>query len=340
MISLARSASLIKKLIPLIVTVVVIGFLVFLIFLRLGEEKEDQKFVAPVAKLEKPNIKGPNIATEKFNTQNLNLNDNSPKTLPVYDRGQGANFLSSANTLSGKLSFTSPPIELYDVSVGKKLVFQSDGANLSIFENGFSHNKSSLDLPAEGQFKNIDELRSEAINFLAALGITPEFSQEYQVHYYQTAGEFERFTTKPQEANRLVIFFNYEIADIKVVGRNITVTASFNRQNQLIGIIFNQFKVGQEIGTYPLITSRKALGLLITGNGTLIDSRTQSDYSPLPKQVKIVNLDRVYIGYYQMLDNNKTIQPVWIFEGKSIVEDGEAFLTYAVPAVEKNYFLP
>lgn len=334
MANLTHTAKVFKKIFSPITYIAIVTILIFTIYKGFaGQSKPEDKSTS--INLEQVSLKGPILQTGSFNTQNLVLPKEYPKTLNVFNKSQTKDFLLNPGSFAETLGFSEPPIELQDIKTGKKLVYSNEGKYLSVFQNGFSYSDSTIPLTQEGKFSTSANLISQTKTFLVQLNLSPNFAGEHKTKYYQPQGEFEKLTSKPEEATRMVVFLYYEINGIKIIGSNISVTAGFNKQNQLRDLGFNQFTQDDSIGSFDIISPENALQILTRTKDTLIDAETPGDFSPLPATVNKVDLSGAYLAYYHPAEG-KTLQPIWVFEGKSEIDEGkEVILTYAVPAIAR-----
>lgn len=337
MLNLTNTASILKKSILPIGVVLIITILVILIALQFFSRKFESK-VQSTGKIESPKIEKLPITTSHFNTQNLKLPPNSPQVLKTY-RPLPADFLKNSDALANKLNFNQPPAQVEDTIVGTKLNYSQESKYLSVYKNGFSYSNFSQGYPKSGQFKPPEELKVDSISFLANMGLNAQFTENYQISYQVFNEQSEGFieTNDLKDADRIVINFIYEISGFKVVGKNITVYAVFNKQNLLTQFVYNQFLPGDEINQYPVITAQGALQDLIVGKGLLITEQGLDNLNSYPKQFNTVDLTSAYLAYYQSDKSNLLLQPIWVFEGKTASPGGDIILTYAVPAVDPKY---
>ncbi len=337
MIPLSTTANTVKKTLIWLSVVFIIILLVFLIVFRFKTTHE-RNVETPSEKIDPPVLASAAITTRQFNTQQLKLPQNIPESLMVYKSKENANFLDNANLLAQNLGFNEPPTETSDAIVGKKLFYDSKNIYLSIFANGFSYTNLSTELITAGQFADSTELASSAISFISKLGIQTNFSDDHTTGYFQNSGEFEKVVGNSQDANIIELNFNHKLSGLRVIGQNTEVFARFNKLDEMREVVFNQFNSGEKLTNYAIIEPEEALKQLIAGRGSLVNAIAPSDYSPIPKQLNSVSLQAAYLAYYKPSNPKQTIQPVWVFEGTSNVNNEDAFLIYAVPAIDPQYF--
>src|SRR3989344_439562 len=330
MINLTNTANILKKIVNPLAIVLLITFLVAIIIFQFFTNSNKPENL-PLVKIEGPVFTKLTTTTVRFNTQNLDFPQQTPEALKVYYSSQTVNFLTNANSIATKLGLSQQPIKANDVVVGTKFNYSNVNTHLAIYENGIYYSNFSLNLPQTGQFKKPEELKNIALDFLANLGIKSTYSKNFQTSYYQTSYEKIEPTNNLEEANRLTIDLNYEISGIKVLGQNIQVNSSFNKNNQLLEILYNNFSPGEEIGIYPLITAQDALQILLSKNGALIDIRGLDIRGPYPEHFNSVDLKKGYLAYYQPDNEGQTIQPVWVFEGEAEINKQPVYLTFATP---------
>ncbi len=333
--NLTAAASLAKKiLLPLAVLLLVI-FLVSLIYWQFSNKNQAE--VIPQQKIEQAELKNVKVKVDQFNVANLKKPNNLPKSIAVPQITKDQNFTDLSQQLAAKLGFTNKPLTLEDIAVGRKLVYQNESGYFSTFENGFSYNKFSKN-QVSPQPKSTDDLKNESLNFLKGLGLNNQFSPQSKFIYFKTQGEFETIVKEPQNADRTAVNFFYEISGLKILNQ-VAASASFDKQNQLTGVSYYHLSLGTPTGNYPVTTFEDAVNSLQLGKGSLIEATpTYNTDSPLPQSFKNVEVDNAYLAYYLPSKDSKILQPVWVFEGKSQTADGEVQLTYAVPAIESQYY--
>ncbi len=288
----------------------------------------------PAPAIERPNIQSQNIKTGGFETQDLSLPQESPKELAVYGRNT-ENLLARANQISQKLGFPDKPTRVQDINKGEGLVFSNDKGSLGVYPNEISYNRYPQGVAGEN-FKDPHTLKSDATNFISSLGLASDFSEDFSVDYFKKVDEFTKKSPKGQDADILTLALNYSKNGVEIINPNSKITATFDKTNNLISLIYFENIVGQAQNTYPIITGKEALALLQSGKGALIETQTEDNYTPQSPNIDRVILKSAQIAYY--LDSSSSIvQPAWVFYGIANTQQGEIKTYYAVPAINQQF---
>lgn len=270
--------------------------------------------------------------TSAFNFDSFNQPPSVPKELPVYETSFD-NLLDHAEAAAKSLGFNQNAQELNDKSFGKGLTFASDKESLTIYKDELSYSRYGQ-RQTEGTFKNPEDLKIIAHDFILKLGLNADVLQNYSVNYFSSADEFMIKTANPDEANLAVIIFQPEISGYKLILPRSEVSATFDKNNNLVGLIYKYPNIGNPSDKYPIISLEEAKADVARGKASLIKYVSQDNYTSPPENLENVNIQGAHIAYYLSSRDTTLIQPVWAFDGKVQTENGEIELLYAVPAIK------
>lgn len=334
MTKLSTVANLLKNLAWVFAVLILILFLLFLIFFSFSVRKE-KSVINPITQ---PVFESTITKINQLNTQELALPKDIPKTLPVFQIDASNNLLNIASTLAQKLGFKESPVKVTDINLGEGLIYSKKGSALGVFRNEISYQRITSAV-LKGAFKDIDNLKKEALGFFSGLGLVGNFSEEPKVSYYRLVDEFSIQTHDLNEANLVKINFHYEVEGHEVISARREVSATFDKEGNLTKAVYYSFNAGQAVNNYPIISSQEALQVLTTGRGSLIKVSPQNELSPLPKALGQVNIKKTYLGYYLPSEDQGLIQPVWVFAGEGPIDDQRIEVVYAVPAISERFLI-
>src|SRR3989344_5446942 len=338
MMNLTIAAAFSKKLGLILAAVLLIGFLLFLIISRFSPHPPPKEAPKPIEKIAFETFPG---RASKFIPDRLSNPANIPQTLPIYKLSLGESFLSNANSLASKLGFKNPPEELNDVTFGQGLLFSKEDGALSIYKDIISHQKFVTASP-KGQFDQT-RLKLKASQFVSDMGLpitNTDLESEPTATYQKFSGESLAPTKNPAQANFITFNFNYALEGLKVVGNISDLRITLNPTGEVTKLIFKLFKAVIEPDSYPALGFDGALKLLLNNQGFLIDVAGEREDIETAKNLGEVFLNNVYLAYYLPTKQPDIIQPVWIFEGESKIDNLPVNVTFAVPAIESKYLSP
>lgn len=331
MISLTKTADLIKKNLWLFIAMIlVIAIIILIIFRYYFSQKAKTPPIEPPAFEEKI------ITTSNFNTDKLAIPEESPDELPLYLTTK-ENLLNSSTTIAQKLGFSEAATPLQDINLGQGVTYSNPTGALLIYKDSLNYIRY-VSKEVSGNFKNQGELKKTAVDFISSLNqAIPDF-QIRNISYYKISDEFLTKTESEQDAAIVSITLRPTLNVYEFISAGSETTAFFNRQNELFNLIYEPTKLEQSTENYPIIDAKKAKEALLINKGSLIRIGTVNDYTPPPTNLDTVNLEKMYLAYYLPL-HTTLAQPVWIFQGKANSPQGTIEVSYAVPAIEKTYLL-
>ena len=339
MMNLTIAAAFSKKLGLILAAVLLIGFLLFLIIYRFSPQPLPKEAPKPIEKIAFETFPG---RASQFITDRLSKPANIPQTLPIYKLSLGESFLSNANSLASKLGFKNPSKELNDVTFGQGLLFSKEDGALSIYKDIITYQKYISQSRATGQFDEI-RLKIKALDFISGLDIpttNTNLQSEPTATYQKFSGESLAPTKNPAQANFITFNFNYALEGLKVVGNISDLRITLSPSGEVARLIFKLFKATREPDDYPILGFANALKMLLNNQGSLINVTGQREDIETAKNLGEVTLNNAYLAYYLPTKQPDIIQPVWIFEGESKIDNLPVNVTFAVPAIESKYLSP
>lgn len=328
MITLIKTVDFLKKYAWVFAaSVAIIVLIVILTFKYLLAQKSQAKPPTP------PSISvNFDTQTSAFNFDNLKPPSKAPKQLPAYD-ARFVDLLEHAETAAGNLGINQKAQELNDKSFGKGMAFATDKESLTIYKDELSYSRYGQ-RQSEGIFKNPEDLKIIAHDFILKLGLNTDLFQNYTTSYFISPEEFMLKTDDPDKATLAVIVFQPEISGYRLILPRSEVSATFDKKNSLVGLIYKYPNIGNPTDKYPIISLQEAKAYLATGKAPLIKIAAQDNFASPPQNLETVNIQDAYIAYYLSSEDTSVIQPIWAFEGKVQTENGEIELLYAVPAIK------
>lgn len=167
---------------------------------------------------------------------------------------------------------------------------------------------------------------------------------EYQIKFLKIGG-YEVFPTDSfEKADIVAVHFYPKIGDLYIIDNNpfsalVEVWIGKNGQPQKVRDFLAEYKK-TEGGDYPIISFTKAWQA-IEQKGTVVSVLKQEEtYSPAVVKINTIVIDKVYLAYFQPSELPSLLQPIWVFQGKAILQDGtESEVTVYLPAIEEKYFI-
>ncbi|OGD95986.1 hypothetical protein A3B52_03015 [Candidatus Curtissbacteria bacterium RIFCSPLOWO2_01_FULL_41_28] len=335
MINLTTAAAACKKFVWVLSLILLIGFLIFLMFYRFSPKTLPREIPKPI---EKPAFETFPGEASQFITDRLSTPTNIPKTLPIYRLTLRESLLPNANFFASKLGFRNPPKELNDVTFGQGLLFSKEDGALSVYQDIISYQEFITE-PQIGQFDET-RLKIKALEFISGLGILTtniNLQSEPTVTYQKLAGEGFAPTKDPNLANFVNFIFNYTLEGLKVVGNISDLRITLTPAGDVVRLTFRSFGAEAETDGYLLMEFQDALKLLLNNQGSLIKVSGEQEDVEVSRNFGRVSLNNTYLAYYLSTKQPDTIQPIWVFEGESIINSLPVNVTFAVPAIESKF---
>ncbi len=287
-----------------------------------------------------PAVKFPAVATPsaKLTYQLQTIEGNVPRaseSATVYFMPKAApNLLglNKAQEFAEQLTFDPTPIqESKNIYRFNDSEFILRRLRYDIVSNNFIARYAFEKDPSVFTEKNLpptEQARLEATGMLESYNIYPEDLAEgaSTVTYYRLSGEQLIPTTSLSQADaERVDFFRKDIGGSKIFTPfpaespvSITFSGSINTKKKILQISYTFWPIDYlTTGTYGLKTSDQAWQELQEGKGYI---------ARLPTNSSTIVVRNIYLGYYDSLDPQTYLQPIFVFEGDN------GFLAY-IPAI-------
>lgn len=140
------------------------------------------------------------------------------------------------------------------------------------------------------------------------------------------------------------------IENIPILGPNpkagliqVYVTKSAESQIQRFPIIyFTNWEIEKsKNATYPLITVSAAYNAVVNGRANIVHLKKDTDdpftsYSPF--SLRNITINNIFLGYFDSLNFQKFLQPIYVFQGRFVASDGNGgeYIAY-YPAIAKEW---
>lgn len=331
--NLTGISNLIKKYQWVIIPITIVILLLGLITIKFTLQNRPSKGNI----INSPAIENLKINTGKFNFDNYKPPTDYPKKLPAYHTSL-ENLLANSDSIASKLNFNKPPIEVRDVKLGKGRIYNGVNQSATVYQNEFSYTKYGP-FKLTGSFLPPETLKNKAGVQIADIFGSASLSQNFETSYFYFEDEFIVSQNNPDKANMVILNFHLDLSGYEVLLPGGKISATFNKDNELVQLTYKMPHIEAEIANYPLISPQKAKDLLVNGQASIIALKTQDDFSPLPQNLEQVNVKSAHLAYY-LSEDFKTVQPVWVFSGESIVNGQPAEVLYSVPAIVNAYLQP
>lgn len=268
--------------------------------------------------------------------------ESSPSANVYFMPKTGSNLLalSTAQEFAKRLGFTTTPVG----DPVNNNVYRFDDPELTLRHLWYDVVSSNFIIRYDfqqdaGLFLNNEvptaaEARQEATTLLQTYGLYPDDFKggETTVTFYRVGDNSLIPVGSQSQADAVRIdFYRPHIANTPVVNGvsggpiSIVLTGSKNTKKRILQFTYTYWPVDyQTIATYSLKTSTQAWQELQSGAAFILH---------YPKDTQVITVRNVYLAYYDSLDPQTYLQPVFVFEG----DDG--FIAY-VPAVNPQYIDP
>jgi hypothetical protein len=329
MINLTNTSSNLKKIGLPIIVITLAGFFTFLIYSR---------YIKPpkLTPIQKPTIQTLPITTDSLDTSNLTVDGKLFQKLPVFENQKDVSLLENAVELAIIFGFNQNPQEMIDTNEGKTLVYLDEKTTLLLRKEVLSY-MLTVTTNNQGGNINFENSRIAAQNLFTKLGLqTEQLKESRLVLLKELTGETVPLL-EPENAKFINIQYEYQLSGIPIVMPTTPLSITLDNQDNLISLIYRDFKQPDALQEFPIISFQHATELLLSQKGSAIninEGQEASDFS----NIENVTLTKAFLAYYIPSQAPKLIQPFWIFEGE--IPNGEtiAKIQYAIPAIPPQYF--
>jgi len=167
------------------------------------------------------------------------------------------------------------------------------------------------------------------------------------INYFVLAGmEFEP-VTNPNLADVYEISFSSSINGYSLIGFGpaqdlASVKVSKDGQILIIDYFYHQFN-RENVGTYPLKSSEAILSQTQEGQGKIFSLKTRAGVETnltLENPIKTINLTSVDLVYYETVEKQEYLQPIYLFSGEASLERGQTLeVSLYLPAISSEWLV-
>lgn len=325
--NLTQAASLSKKFAPILILLVVIGFLLIIIAIRYSAKKQP----APDT-IEAPRFESLPAKTTGFNLENLQRPPQIPKTMAVYNLNSPTNFQSKASFFAESLNISGEPQTISDINLGEGLVYSDSQGTLVIYPQTITYQNSSFAVSARKL--TTQEVQQKVAETLAILGFAVN---NPQTSFSKVSGEDITETQDEKTADFVKFSFSYDIAGYPLISPSNALSTTADFSGNIIHFTFRSFVTGSAIGDYPIISFEQATQALTAGQAELVKITGESEDITSTELIPEVFLSTAYLGYFLPSTSDKNIQPVWIFEATFEKDGSLSTVTYVIPAIQADF---
>jgi hypothetical protein len=167
------------------------------------------------------------------------------------------------------------------------------------------------------------------------------------IGYFRTAGLELEPVTNPNLATVYEIVFSFAVDDYPLIGfgpAQDVALAWVTKEGQLIKLNYFSHQIDQEkMGTYPIKPADVAIAEIQQGQGKILSAKTQAGIETNidPKNpIKSINLTSVELAYYESVEKQEYLQPIYVFKGTAVLEDDEVLEVFLyLPAVSSEWLI-
>jgi len=169
---------------------------------------------------------------------------------------------------------------------------------------------------------------------------TPELEAgDFEVKFLKIGG-FEVFPTESfEKADLLAIHFWPKINNYLVVGSNpnlggVEVWVAKNGKIQKVKENLANLDTSDPVD-YPIISFTQAWEKITQQKGMIVAlSKQEEEYGVTRLQLSSVIINKTYLAYFQEQNLPAKLQPIWVFQGKTILTSGEeSEVSICLPAI-------
>jgi len=270
-----------------------------------------------------------------------------PKNLPAYKikKNQKEEILSSYSQIISFLGFRNPP-KTEKRQENEFLIWQEkeNYLRVDISSGQFSFvGRVSLTQKKPENAQEIKLLAEETLNLWK---LTPKKIVAREVKGFVPVGSELSPVTNLEKATFFKIFFEQTIDEFPLVGlgpaRN-QIEATLDRQGTLISLFYNLHQIETEKGKdYPIKSLNETVEEIKRGEGQIIPDPTEEEIIfPQKKDIQKIQILSLKIAYYETIEAQEFYQPIFLFEGKAILNDGKTKnIKIILPAIAPEWLKP
>lgn len=332
--NLTYIANLVKKLAIPISVVLIIGILVFLIFVRISG-KEGELQLLRQTEIPTLNLSEDNIV---FDTTKLTSPDNIPHKLTVYGVRNSETSAFDIQSITNTLKFAGNPTEINDANQGKGVIYSNEEGVLLVYPQSIIYQKNTPIASTNTQDPSL--LKEKAKNFLTGISLETGQLIQASVTYEIISGEHLRGTLDKNQAQFITFHFPQTISGLPIIGPLENNKIRFDAGGNVSELVYLMQPQTQALGNYPIISLQDALKELNHGKGSLVNTEGEYEDTRIYSQIDNAKLESAYPAYYLVTEDKSIVQPLWVFKGTSSVDTTTFDVTFAVPAIDPQFLIP
>lgn len=165
------------------------------------------------------------------------------------------------------------------------------------------------------------------------------------INYFVLAGMQFKPVTNPNLADVYQITFSSSVDTYPLIGfgpAQDLASVKVGKDGQILTIdyFYHQFE-RENVGTYPLKSSETVLSQVQQGQGEIFSLKTkagvETNLTP-ENQIKTIDLTSVDLAYYETVEKQEYLQPIYLFLGEAKLEKGQALeVSLYLPAISSEW---
>lgn len=177
--------------------------------------------------------------------------------------------------------------------------------------------------------------------------LTEELNQgEYQTMFFKIGG-FEVYPANSfEEADIIAVHFYPKVNNLIVIDNNpfsalVEVWIGKNGKPRKVKDFLADYEPVED-NDYPIISFTEAWQVVTEQKGAITSLKKQEEtYEIVAVKINTIIITKAYLAYFQSEELPASLQPVWVFQGRAILQDGtESEVAVYLPAIEEKYFTP
>lgn len=168
-----------------------------------------------------------------------------------------------------------------------------------------------------------------------------------RITYFGVAGLELEPITNPNLADIYEVVFLSSVDDYPLVGfgpaENLA-QAQVTKEGQLISLEYLFHQISQEkVGTYPVKPGQQVLAEIQQGQGKIFRLKTEvgveTNLDP-QNPIKAIDLNFVKLVYYESVEKQEYLQPIYFFSGSAVLENDEVLeVSLYLPAISSEWLI-
>ena len=167
------------------------------------------------------------------------------------------------------------------------------------------------------------------------------------INFYGSAGMELVPVDNPNAANVYEIVFSLSVDGYPLIGfgpAQAVALAQVTNDGKLFTLNYHLLPVSlEEVGTYPLKPAETALYQVQQGQGKILSLKTRPGVETslsIQNQIKSINLASVSLVYYESIEKQEYLQPIYLFSGTAVLKDDEVLeVSLYLPAIATEWLI-